>query len=136
MPEDEPTPKLSRPLQGSTTTITDQTNGLDGQSPSSDHPDSKRKAPAEDTDVDAGDADLVPPPKRPHVDGKANGSANGTAPSAADTALLHASTTAAYIPFLSPDDLLPPKMPSVQEMEQFLLSLRKKALVEEYFGDS
>ncbi|KAI0791479.1 Isy1-like splicing factor [Irpex lacteus] len=51
------------------------------------------------------------------------------------TALQYARTTAAYIPFLSADDLVPPKMPTQQEMEKFLLDLRKKALVEEYFGE-
>lgn len=45
-----------------------------------------------------------------------------------------ANATAAFIPFLSPDELLPPKMPSREDMETFLLGLRKKALVEEYFG--
>lgn len=127
MPEDDPVPKLSRPAQGSTLTITDQANGTDGTPPPS-----KRKADADVDMDDASAAAAAPSSKRPHVDGKTNG-----APSSAnDAAVLHAHTTAAYIPFLSPGDLLPPKMPSVQEMEQFLLDLRKKALVEEYFGDS
>lgn len=49
--------------------------------------------------------------------------------------LAHATRTAAYIPVLSPEILMPPKLPTREEMEQFLLELRKKALVEEYFGD-
>lgn len=130
MPEDAPTPELPRPSQGSTLTITDHTNGVDDKSS-----EAKRKAPDADADVDMNGDDSAPS-KRPHVDGKANGSANGSPPSAADAAQLHARTTAAYIPFLSTEDLLPPKMPSVQEMEQILLGLRKKALTEEYFGDS
>ena len=30
---------------------------------------------------------------------------------------------------------MPPKMPTVEEMEGVLLDLRKRALVDEYFGD-
>jgi len=52
----------------------------------------------------------------------------------ADSALLHAQTAASFIPFLETQDLVTPKMPSPEEMESVLLQLRKKALVEEYFG--
>lgn len=55
-------------------------------------------------------------------------------PSAQDHDLLGAQAAAAFIPFLSPQDLLPPKLPSKEDLEGVLLSLRKKALVEEYFG--
>lgn len=51
-----------------------------------------------------------------------------------DQAYLHAQAAASYIPFLTTESLLPPKMPTRQEMEQVLLALRKEALVEEYFG--
>lgn len=55
---------------------------------------------------------------------------------ASDEAMLaHAKRTAAYIPVLSPEVLMPPKLPTREEMEAFLLELRKKALVEEYFGN-
>jgi hypothetical protein len=40
-----------------------------------------------------------------------------------------------YIPFLSVDSLLPPKMPTKGEMVEVLLELRKRELVEEYFGN-
>lgn len=53
---------------------------------------------------------------------------------ATDPALLHAQTAASFIPFLETQDLVSPKMPSPEEMETVLLQLRKKALVEEYFG--
>jgi pre-mRNA-splicing factor ISY1 len=53
----------------------------------------------------------------------------------AATALAHARAAAAYIPFLSVESLLPPKMPTKEEMEGVLLELRKRALVEEYFGN-
>lgn len=47
-----------------------------------------------------------------------------------------ARAAAAFIPFLTPDDLTPPKLPSRSEMEEVLLALRKKALMSEYFGGS
>ena len=56
-------------------------------------------------------------------------------PSSDEAMLAHAKRTAAYIPILSPEILLPPKLPTREEMEAYLLELRKKALVEEYFGD-
>jgi pre-mRNA-splicing factor ISY1 len=52
----------------------------------------------------------------------------------ADQARVHAQAAASYIPFLTTEDLLPPKMPTREEMETVLLGLRKQALVEEYFG--
>jgi len=55
---------------------------------------------------------------------------NGDSPAA-----VHARAAAAYIPFLTPEMLMPPKMPTTEEMEKVLLDLRKKALVEEYFGN-
>ncbi|KAI0703018.1 Isy1-like splicing factor [Cytidiella melzeri] len=129
LPEDEPIPKLSRPSHTAAVTITDSS-----QHP---HTDSKRKAPEGDADVAMDEVDNLPS-KRPHVDGgqpnsAANGNSNGTG-STEDAALQYARTTAAYIPFLSTEDLIPPKMPTHQEMEKFLLDLRKRALVEEYFG--
>ncbi|KAF8879827.1 Isy1-like splicing factor [Infundibulicybe gibba] len=52
----------------------------------------------------------------------------------AQKTLAHAQVAASYIPFLSAENLLPPKMPTRVEMEAILLGLRKQALVEEYFG--
>lgn len=52
----------------------------------------------------------------------------------ADPAKANAQAAAAYIPFLSADNLLPPKLPTREELEKVLLDLRKQALVEEYFG--
>ncbi|KAJ7454173.1 Isy1-like splicing factor [Mycena latifolia] len=59
------------------------------------------------------------------------------APSAteAEQTLVHVRAAASYIFFLSPEMLLPPKLPTSAETEAVLLALRKKALVEEYFGD-
>jgi pre-mRNA-splicing factor ISY1 len=52
----------------------------------------------------------------------------------ADKARIHAQVAASHIHFLTTEDLLPPKMPTREEMETILLGLRKQALVEEYFG--
>ena len=74
--------------------------------------------------------------KRPKKDGApppqpATGvDVNGDSPAA-----VHARAAAAYILFLTPEMLMPPKMPTTEEMEKVLLDLRKKALVEEYFGN-
>ena len=40
----------------------------------------------------------------------------------------------AFIPFLTPADLAPPKLPTKAEMEEVLLAVRKKALLEEFIG--
>lgn len=48
----------------------------------------------------------------------------------------NAQVAACYISFLDAEHLLPPKLPTHEEMENLLLSLRKNALVEEYFGNS
>ena len=90
----------------------------------------KRKS-SEDDEADMSvDGDEA---KRTKVDGTII-----SAPSLAlekDSVLSHARATAAYIPFLTPEHVVPPKLPTRQEMESLLLELRKKALVDEYFGD-
>ena len=65
--------------------------------------------------------------------------ANGTTvpPDAMSDAIQqHAQAAAAYITFLDAKDLLPPKIPTREEMEQVLLGIRKTMLMEEYFGDA
>ncbi|KAI0249336.1 Isy1-domain-containing protein [Lactifluus subvellereus] len=105
--------------------------------PPSDNPppgasDGKRKAPDDDS-LTAAESDSefakrskqdapVPPPSAAPTD-------------AAAATLAHARAAAAHIPFLSVESLLPPKMPTREEMEGVLLELRKRALVEEYFGN-
>jgi len=54
----------------------------------------------------------------------------------ATSSISHAQQAASFIPFLSPEDLIPPKLPSHEEMEGVLLALRKRALMEEYFGET
>jgi pre-mRNA-splicing factor ISY1 len=126
LPTEDPIPKLSRPAVVASVTIQDET---DETLPL---PDGKRKASdAEDNAPNSEGADMS---KRLKTNGGVNGQAK-EAESLEEAALAHARATAVYIPFHSPESLLPPKMPTREEMEQFLLSLRKKALVEEYFGE-
>jgi pre-mRNA-splicing factor ISY1 len=40
-----------------------------------------------------------------------------------------------YAPFFSPEELMQPKLPTRNEMEDVLLQLRKRAVLDEYFGD-
>ncbi|KAJ7028314.1 Isy1-like splicing factor [Mycena alexandri] len=61
--------------------------------------------------------------------------AKADSPSEADQTLVHARAAVSHIPLLTVENLLPPKLPTHTEMEAVLLALRKKALVEEYFGD-
>ena len=46
----------------------------------------------------------------------------------------HAQIAASFIPFLSPEALMPPTLPPKEDMEEVLLRLRKEALVQEFFG--
>lgn len=41
-----------------------------------------------------------------------------------------------HIPFLTPEHLQPPKMPTKEELDGVLLSLRKQVLLQEYLGDT
>ncbi|KAL0945888.1 hypothetical protein HGRIS_012172 [Hohenbuehelia grisea] len=89
----------------------------------------KRKT-AEESD---GDVDMASPAdeaKRP----KTNATTNGTSAPVPEPTLLHAQMVASHVPFLDPDALLPPTMPTREEMEGVLLELRKKVLMDEYFG--
>ena len=62
-------------------------------------------------------------------------SPNGpTKPAANAQAYAHAQAAASHISFLRPEDLLSPTMLTREEMDEVILALRKKALVEEYFG--
>jgi len=73
----------------------------------------------------------------PEVEPEATVVEEGTVAVAAkdeDPQMIHARAAAAFIPFLSPENLLAPTLPTREEMESVLLDLRKKALVEEYFG--
>ncbi|TCD63426.1 NineTeen Complex (NTC) component [Steccherinum ochraceum] len=129
IPADTPTPPIPRGPSAL------QPNGHTNGDTSSRSSDSKRKAPDGDVEMNSSDSSSEDPSKKSKRDGvpppQLNGE-NGASPE--DVMLAHARATAAYIPFLSPEYLLQPKLPTRDEMEQFLLELRKKALVEEYFG--
>ncbi|PCH35070.1 Isy1-domain-containing protein [Wolfiporia cocos MD-104 SS10] len=133
MPTDEPIPKIPRATKkAATVTVTDLS---DVEPPPAS--DAKRKAPdgdtGEDIVMDQGTADEHA--KRPRTDAPSTAAGDNAAVSPQEAALSFARVTAAFIPFLSSENLLPPKLPTREEMETFLLDLRKKALVEEYFGE-
>jgi len=92
----------------------------------------KRKA---DQDEDMESVPNVEEIKKSKKSTSSGGGGGGT-PAPADTTRTNAQAVALYIPFLDVEHLLPPKLPSHDEMENILLALRKNALVEEYFGDS
>jgi pre-mRNA-splicing factor ISY1 len=125
-----PVPRLSKtPSQSQTITSTQSTGP----------PDSKRKAPDEDTTADAdvpmanGEASSE---KRSKTDVTSIPTdAQQQSLSTDDVALRSAQAAAAFIPFLSAEELLPPKLPTKTEMEEVLLALRKKQLLEEYFDE-
>jgi len=134
---DEPIPKFQRPQQGNGTLhVTD--SSIPGTA--DDVTQQKRKHPPdEDTEITDGTTSSTTEEasKRPKQEGvppsqpaTAGVDANGDSPAAA-----HARAAVAFIPFLTPEMLMPPRMPTTEEMEKVLLDLRKKALVEEYFGN-
>jgi pre-mRNA-splicing factor ISY1 len=126
LPTDDPIPKLPR-----SSTAEPLSNTQSSQPPP--HPKkstSKRKVTEPDADVEMSAVESkrskTEETKTPHTD---------TPTTAGDPALEHARAAASYMPFLDVDSLLPPKLPTREEMEAVLLDLSKKALVEEYFGD-
>jgi pre-mRNA-splicing factor ISY1 len=125
LPSDTQAPKIPRPNVDVVPSITDSANPPP--------PSSKRKAQTEDVDMDSGGDDS----KKAKTELEKTTATAVSQPSAdADASRIHAQAAAAYIPFLDVEHLLPPKLPSHSEMEGVLLALRKKALVEEYFGDA
>jgi pre-mRNA-splicing factor ISY1 len=114
---DDPIPKLQRPQQ-----INTVDRAIDETPPP------KRKHTNEDVDMSTDPPASDDSSKRPKLDGTKS-------PGQAEAAVTHARMAASFIPFLTEEMLRPPKMPTHDEMEQVLLDLRKKALVEEYFGN-
>ncbi|KAF8551846.1 pre-mRNA-splicing factor ISY1 [Imleria badia] len=127
IPADEPIPDLPRgPRQSSTVTSSD--------SPPANASSSKRKA---DGDGDASMANKDDPPPENAKRSKTDAAQQQVIPTPAPNSMqAHAQLAASHISFLSTEDLLPPKMPTGEEMEGVLLKLQKEALVNEYFGDS
>lgn len=135
LPLDDPIPKMPRGSSASSSPLL-----TDGSSPPQPPVNAKRKAQEEDIEMDTVNADAAaaaPEQAKRHkaeADGAAKEDAND--PSGhTDSMRAHASAAAAYLGFLSPDDLMPPTLPTREEMEGVLLALRKQALVEEYFGE-
>ncbi|KAJ3996960.1 Isy1-like splicing factor [Lentinula boryana] len=123
LPEDDPIPPMPRHESSSSTADNSSASAVQ----------SEQKA--ETADGASNDSEPSPSDKRPKtVTAEATISSSIPADQL-QQAFLHAQTAASYIPFLSAESLLPPKMPTRVEMEQVLLDLKKKALVEEYFGN-
>ncbi|KDQ56519.1 hypothetical protein JAAARDRAFT_36012 [Jaapia argillacea MUCL 33604] len=127
LPTTDPIPPIPRP---STTHL--KISDTESSTPS--NPVSKRKAPED------GDADMPPPDGALEKRSKSTiqdgglGIHAGAGEDGANVTEAMARAAAAFIPFLTPEQLMPPKIPGREEMEGVLLELRKKALVEEYFG--
>ncbi|KAH7928977.1 pre-mRNA-splicing factor ISY1 [Leucogyrophana mollusca] len=130
LPADEPIPPM--PRAGGTSSKP----SLAGVPPAASAATAKRKASDQDVDMANAEADSTEPTKRSKSDSRPTGNgAAGEPTSVSHSQIEHAQAAAAYIPFLSPENLLPPRLPSREEMEGVLLNLRKQALVQEYFGD-
>ncbi|KAL0063647.1 NineTeen Complex (NTC) component [Marasmius tenuissimus] len=125
LPDDAPIPPIPR-SEGT------KPADYDGTTTNSQQPQPKRKAPDPDGAAEATQQSANDEAKRAKTATATTVTAGTIA--ASDPAVAHAQAAAAYISFLDPEMLMPPKMPTRQEMEDILLDLRKKALVEEYFG--
>ncbi|KAJ4479172.1 pre-mRNA-splicing factor ISY1 [Lentinula aciculospora] len=122
LPEDDQIPPIARPKPPSTS------SNVHDSSASTLH--SKRNVGTADGAGDDSNPTSTDNPPNTTISNTTN-----PASAPADQASLHSQTATSFIPFLSAESLLPPKMPTRVEMEQVLLDLKKKALVEEYFGD-
>lgn len=129
---DEPIPKFQRPHQGQGTLHVVESS-LPGSA--DDTPQPKRKHPPEDVEMANSSSTPAETSKRPKKEGIIQSSTQPATGVDDSPAAVHARAAAAYIPFLTAEMLMPPKMPTTEEMENLLLELKKKALVDEYFGD-
>lgn len=128
---ESPIPKIPRPNNDGKTPATDSTLIAPPHQ-------GKRKAPDQD-----GDISMVGPAedtssKRSKMPAQVTGGSNQAPPIAdniSEPQMEHARAAASFITFLTPESLLPPKLPTREEMEEVLLNLRKQTLVEEYFGN-
>ncbi|KAG2071493.1 pre-mRNA-splicing factor ISY1 [Suillus decipiens] len=134
LPLDDPIPKIPRGPSASSSPL--PSNGL---SPPEPPVNTKRKAQEEDVEMDTVNTEAAAPDQAKRLR-KAESDSTERAdvvPSSGgtDSMRAHASAAAAYLGFLSSEDLMPPILPTREEMEGVLLALRKQALVEEYFGE-
>lgn len=128
LPLDDPIPEIPRGSLASSSPL--PPNGL---SPPQHLSNTKRKAQEEDVEMDAADTEAEKRLRKAESDNTTK--ADVSSHRGADSIRAHATTAAAYLGFLSPEDLMPPTLPTREEMEGVLLALRKQALVEEYFGE-
>ncbi|KAF9237125.1 Isy1-like splicing family-domain-containing protein [Melanogaster broomeanus] len=127
LPADEPIPDVprgARPL--SDPPHVDASSGTNN---------AKRKA---SSDADTGITNAAPEPPLDNAKrSKTDSAPSDATPTPSQHSMqANAEMAALYIPFLSPKDLLPPKLPTRDEMEGVLLRLQKQALVNEYFGEA
>ena len=128
IPVDDPIPDLPRGPGRSTAATPSDSPPANASSSTN----AKRKA-----DGDASMETEDDPPPENAKRSKTDLAQQPVAPTPAPNSMqAHAQLAASYISFLSPEDLLPPKMPTREELEGVLLKLQKEALVNEYFGDS
>ncbi|TFK52864.1 pre-mRNA-splicing factor ISY1 [Heliocybe sulcata] len=119
LPTDDPIPPLPLPNpKTASINITDS----DESPPASG---TKRKEPEAREDIEMADG------KRSKTDGATAEKSDSDDRTQLETM---AKAAVSYIPFLSPEHLLPPKIPGREEMEKILLDVRKRAVMEEYFG--
>ena len=132
IPANDPIPEIPRgPRQSATATPSDPPSDPPSGTSSTSNG-AKRKADGDVSMTSEGD-----PPPESTKRSKTNSAQQPGIPSPARSSMqAHAQLAAMYISFLSQEDLLPPKMPTREEMEGVLLKLQKEALVNEYFGDS
>lgn len=129
IPEDDPIPDLPRGPRRSTAAAPSDSPPVNTSSSTNG---AKRKA-----DGDATMANEDDPSPESTKRSKTDSDQQPVTPTPAPNSMeAHVQLAASYIPFLLPEDLLPPKMPTREEMEGVLLKLQKEALVNEYFGDS
>lgn len=135
----EPIPKLQRPHQGQGTLhVIDSSipgSADDTTQPKRKHPPEEDVQMADGGDASSTSAETSKRPKKDNVPQPPTQPSTGVDVNEDSPAAVHARAAAAYIPFLTAEMLMPPKMPTTEEMENLLLDLRKKALVDEYFGD-
>ncbi|KAG2129315.1 Isy1-like splicing factor, partial [Suillus cothurnatus] len=129
LPLDDPIPPIPRGSSASSSPLPSN-----GPSPPQPAVNAKRKAQEEDAEIDTVDTEAAAPDQAKRL---RKAESDDVIPSngGADSIRSHANAAAAYLGFLSPEDLLPPTLPTREEMEGVLLALRKQALVEEYFGE-
>ncbi|KIM76180.1 hypothetical protein PILCRDRAFT_826529 [Piloderma croceum F 1598] len=125
---ESPIPKIPRPNNDAMASHTLSTSSVQPNQ-------AKRKTMDQDGDVGMSDsANETSKRSKKQALLKSSAATGFSVDSVSDPQLEHARAAAAFISFLAPENLLPPKLPTREEMEGVLLNLRKQALVEEYFG--